>query len=392
LSAIRKGVAVSVLLGLALLVTAPAAAATTRYASPTGAAATSDCTSPNPADPTNPPCTLFRALDDVAVDNDDVVLTTGTYDIGALNVLITKAIDVHGEDGQPLPKIVTTNSSFGVALNNPAAVLRRIEIDGSTEALDLFQAARAEQLVVHSNGANTCQVERGSLLRDSVCWNTAVNGIAVDLFSSMATFSAQLRNVTAVATGTGSYGIKVQAFNAADKQSAVAKNVIADGVAADVRSVAGPAGSVATVTLSSSNYATESEAPGPGTFGVTDPGPPNQLEPPLFTDADAGLFHQDPLSPTVDAGAMVDLLGSADPDGDARVLDAAPDIGADELVALPPPTPSQPEPQPAIPFIGTTPGTQPFDLAAAINRCKKKFRKGTKARKRCIKKARKRAS
>jgi hypothetical protein len=66
---------------------------------------------------------------------------------------------------------------------------------------------------------------------------------------------------------------------------------------------------------------------------------------------------------------------------------------------VPTETPCAPPPPPPLPP-APTPLTQPtlltpaptFDLAAAIKRCKKKFPKGSKARKKCIRKARQRAA
>jgi hypothetical protein len=59
-----------------------------------------------------------------------------------------------------------------------------------------------------------------------------------------------------------------------------------------------------------------------------------------------------------------------------------------EAGTAPPPCPpaSNPAPPP-----GTTPAPSAFNLAAAIKRCKKKFRKGSKARKKCVRKARRHA-
>ena len=45
--------------------------------------------------PTNPPCTLIRA-NNFAVDGDELLIAPGDYDIGAGNLLVTKALDVHG--------------------------------------------------------------------------------------------------------------------------------------------------------------------------------------------------------------------------------------------------------------------------------------------------------
>ena len=108
-----------------------------------------------------------------------------------------------------------------------------------------------------------------------------------------------------------------------------ARNVIASGVAADVR-VDAVAPSTTTVTLASSNYATvvdasaSATATAPGTAG-------NQTAEPLLAAPTGGFFTQLAGSPTIDAGTTDSLLGATDIDGGARVQNAAVDIGADEV-------------------------------------------------------------
>jgi hypothetical protein len=381
-SASRKGILAAFAIAIALAAAPSAAGATTRYASP-GGVTSGNCTSPSPSDPTNPPCDLTHVVTFVAVGGDEVIVTPGTYDLGSGELIINKAINVHGQDGAPRPLILSSSGSFGATVNVPGAALRRMEIDytGPFEGLDVSDGS-TEQLVVHSTGAYSCLVESNATLRDSVCLNTASGGIGVELQTPFATVSAaNLRNVTAVGTAPTSYGIQVETFNSGDEQDAVAKNVIANGVAADVHASENTAGAVSTITLSNSNYDSQLETG--STAAVTDPGTGtgNQTAAPLFTDAGAGLFHEAAGSPTIDAGAVTDLLGTLDIDGEARTLGTVPDIGADEFV--PPASPAPPTSTP------TTTAT--FNLVAAIRRCKKKFRKGTKVRKRCIKKARARA-
>jgi hypothetical protein len=202
------------------------------------------------------------------------------------------------------------------------------------------------------------------------------------------TFTSNVRNLTTVSTGTSSIGLLVKAPNPATSETLVAKNVIADGVGTDISAQAGFLTSTAVATMSNSNYDTRT-TPGLGTATVTDPATAgNQMTLPLFSDAGVGLFHQAAGSPTIDAGAVDGFLGTLDFDGDARTRGAAPDIGADEFIPLPA---TSPPPTTAAPPLTGAPITQVFDLAAAIRHCKKKFRKGTKKRKRCIKRARRQA-
>jgi hypothetical protein len=102
-----------------------------------------------------------------------------------------------------------------------------------------------------------------------------------------------------------------------------AKNVIADSSGLEVRSTQA-AGASATITLQNSNYSTTE---GSGT--ITDLGG-HESAAPQFVDAAGGDFRQLAASPTIDAGVTDPLLGTLDIHGDARIRDAAPDIGAYE--------------------------------------------------------------
>jgi hypothetical protein len=329
---------------------APAALATVRYAAPSGAATVSDCTSPDPMDPTNPPCTLQRAVEVVAQDTDEVVVATGDYIETADQLNVLNDIDVHGVDGMPAPRIVATfppGSGHVVRLNNPGATLRHLTlVHSGTDSGFLLQAGLAEQLVVDSVDT-ACEIPLTSTLRDSVCWThgpTNEAAISVPLLSPL-NASITLRNVTAIATGTTVQGIFADA-EAGANVTVDGVNVIARGSVTDVSANTDGA-STATVSLDHSNYATEKDADeGTGAgASVTDPGSgTNQTSAPLFANAAGGDFHQVAGSPTIDAGtAAASLLGTLDFDGDPRVADGDgicptdADIGADELVAGPAP-------------------------------------------------------
>ena len=371
-----RGLKTGFIVAVATLALAPAASAAPRYASTTGLGAPSDCTSPDPMN-VNGPCTLERAVEIISND-EEVVVGPGTYTLtDQLNV---SGDDVHGAAGQARP-VISTNSPIGINLGG-GAILRDLDVvhTGTSYAVYVGISSRLERATVRSSGSDVCRLDNASLVRDSLCWSTLGMGAghAVSMCNGgMVTWSANLRNVTAIATGTGGKGVYLCA-GATGIMAITAKNVIASGMGPDVMAETTPPGT-ATVTLEYSNYDTESELGAPQA-SVTNPGTGtgNQVAPPAFVDGALGNFHQASTSPTIDAGSAVDLLGTADFDGDARALGAAPDIGADEYV--PPVPPGGP---------GTPGGT--FDLAAAIKKCKKKFRKGTKARKKCIRKARARA-
>jgi hypothetical protein len=364
------------------LVIAPAALATQRFAIPNGST-TGTCAPPDP------PCTLQRAVEDPQTVNwDEVIVNPGDYLEGSNQLLVDNSISLHGADGQPFARIVSSAAdAVFVQQIATGALVRRLAIEhtGSGNALFLG-AGTAEQIVARStrSGCDLLATPAGTTLRDSLCWvNNAPGASSAVFVSSSVNAVSNLRNVTAIATGSSSQGIFVSGDGSGATTTVDARNVIARGGAPNADVWADTiAGATATVTLDHSNYGTQNET-GAGTPSVTDPGTGmNQTSSPLFADPANGDFHQLIGSPTIDAGdAAASLLGTLDFDGEQRIVGVAPDIGADEFV----PSPTAPPP------VLTPPLTQPFNLAAAIKRCKKKFAKGSKARKRCIKKARARA-
>jgi hypothetical protein len=105
------------------------------------------------------------------------------------------------------------------------------------------------------------------------------------------------------------------------------RNAIASGESADLEGV--PSLASGQILVANSNFDVAKTA---GETVIDKGG--NQSAAPLFVNAGAGDYREAAGSPTIDAGA-VDQLGTLDPDGNARVLGPAPDIGAYEFV--PPP-------------------------------------------------------
>jgi hypothetical protein len=213
-----------------------------------------------------------------------------------------------------------------------------LEIQHSSSSGDgLFvDGGVAERIVVKSTGdfSDACLPLGGGVIRDSVCWDTGASGAGAALDVVGGNSTGTLRNVTAVATGASSVGVRASS-SGAYSSIVDAGNVIADGVLADVAVSTTVAGGTAVLALTNSNYATKSQT-GPGTESATDPGAgANQTSPPSFADAATGDFHQLADSPTIDAGtAGVSSLGALDIDNDPRLVGSAPDIGADEFVPV----------------------------------------------------------
>jgi hypothetical protein len=152
--------------------------------------------------------------------------------------------------------------------------------------------------------------------------------------------TATLRNVTAISTT--SYAIRARSSNNPPRMDMTlsATNVIARGGGGqeDIRTEnIGLNPAVQKVILDHSNYATESEF---ASGDITDPGSgTNATNPPVFDNAAAGDFHQNFHSNgTIDLGtASGQQPGERDFDGEYRAMGNAPDIGADEFGAVPPP-------------------------------------------------------
>src|SRR5436190_15558604 len=90
-----------------VLVGASQAMATVRYAVPGGDASDANCF----AKSSN--CSGQHALD-IAQTNDEVIFATGTYDTGSAGLVKNSNAgqDIHGEDGQPPPRIIATSNNF----------------------------------------------------------------------------------------------------------------------------------------------------------------------------------------------------------------------------------------------------------------------------------------
>jgi len=138
----------------------------------------------------------------------------------------------------------------------------------------------------------------------------------------------------------------------ADSNIAVTNSILdaQGGGGFDVKTTSGSGGGGTTyyahVALDFSNYDTTNNCA--GGCAITPAGSGNnQVAPPKLADTGTANFHELSGSPTIDAGQDSPDNGSTDPDGNARKIGAAPDIGAYEFV---PPgttvTPNPPAPPP----------------------------------------------
>lgn len=336
MSGFRSRAVLLLTLSAALAAPAVAQGAAQRYAAPGGTG--SACTQATP-------CSLDVAVEDAAVaDGDEVIVTPGSYTTA--DVLVTDAISLHGQAGQPRP---TVNVSSGNGLKvSDAATVSDLKIQGVLVGFSADSGiARStfERLEVSASGpaGRACQVNGEATIRDSVCWASGATawGLGGNVVSSPAvTYAIKLRNVTAV---SGDRGIFFNLLAPGATFDIDAKNVIADGAATDVWASSSGSGTSTLISLANSNYTNTAQTPSSGSVAsVTTPGTANnQFAAPAFVNAGAGDFHQTAGSPTIDAGVTDAFTGTTDLDGDARSLDgngvcpAAPDIGADEFVGTP---------------------------------------------------------
>ena len=325
----NRSLTVSATTALLLLGLPAVAGADTRYAEPDG-------DGPEPCLRGNP-CDVEVAVESVLVERgDEVVLLPGDY-VLADELLVTDDIVLHGEDGRPRPRIVSTAPRAITTNMTSEALIRDLEIehDGDGPALDV--AVDVLRMEVHTTGSFACAPFFPMTIRDSICHSSG-SPISTGLLlggSGPATYDFRAVNVTAVGAD---YGVAVDTstnFNA----SLTGSNVIAQGGTFDVRAEAedAMAGTDADIILDHSNYQT-TEVIGAQASATPAGSGDNQTAVPVFAAPAGGDFHQAPSSPTIDAGAAVTDLGPLDVDRDPRVLDVAPDIGADELDPNPPQT------------------------------------------------------
>ena len=341
-----------------LFAAAPASAAV-RNAVPGGSTTDLNCTST--------PCTLKHLLEDVVTTNDEVIVAPGTHDVGSMGLHLKNnvtSVNIHGQDGQPRPRVTATatvfvfGSCFTTCVND-GMTLRHLAIDnqGTGGGLALFGGAGANPVTVDDVSVTAGSAALGILIysqtdppTQAVIRNSIVrssnpssgNGAAI-----ASTANLTLRNVTAVATGNTASALTQGAMGndgngcTGDATATVTNSILVGGPnALDARTNVCNAtttghGTVCDlncyghINLDYSNF--DASPPCTPTCFVSTPGSAhNQTAAPLFVNTAGGDFHQQAGSPTVDAGVDDPANGSTDFDGNARKLGAATDIGAFE--------------------------------------------------------------
>ena len=365
---LRKFTVVLIAVGLGSAVGAAAASAATVYATPSPDA-THDCTQAHP-------CAIEQAV--AAGPNSEVIILPGTYSVST-NLFAGNTVDIHGVDGQPRPRVVSTYGFGALELFGADATLRHLEIQTTGVSAVQFDKAgeSMEDVVATATGAsaNGCSPVAASgtvTIRNSICRGTN-RGVGTNCNGCHETVF--LRNVTAIG---GTFGIAFEESTGSPSTYTInATNVIGRGLSgggADVRAEAGDTNSSAEINLDHSNYSSRQAVPcgtPPCPATITDPATAsNQTAAPLFVNAPSGDFHQAAGSPTIDAGINDPLNGTTDIDGEARQIGPLIDIGADER----PPDMSAP------PGITNPPATTP-----RRKKCRKRQHRAAVAKKKCKK-------
>ncbi len=265
-----------------------------------------------------------------------MIVTAGTYNVTTSMANSNSLLTVRGESGQPRPVINSTAPTV-LTLNGGDDTLKDLTIN-QTAGVGGVTFLSADGLIDHVQVRSVgypCLL--AGTVRDSMCASTGA-GDAINFNTSAGTWDLKLRNVTAIASGAGHYGLIYQG-SGASIISVDARNVIAQGGTSpgtDVRAETAGASGATSVVLQKSNYDTVSSA-GPGTETITAPGSgTNQVAAPLFVDTVE--YQQAPGSPTIDAGSTdADTGTTTDLYGQPRIQGSAIDIGADEFQPPAPP-------------------------------------------------------
>jgi hypothetical protein len=203
-----RGLAAAAVAVLALIVV-PFAQAGQRFAAPAGAGA--ECTR-------SAPCSLNEAVNG-AKGGDEVIVTPGTYtpNMAIFSPPAATNVQIHGEAGSPMPKIVPSFGGAVFFVTQPGDSLSYIEIeDNSNGATGLIcVSARIERVRVRLVGSGGIGVNAitDCVVRNSLFLVEGAGSLAIRGGSSSSTNStATLRNVTAIASGANSIGATSEYF------------------------------------------------------------------------------------------------------------------------------------------------------------------------------------
>jgi hypothetical protein len=268
-------------------------------------------------------------------------------------VVLEDGLRVSGAAGAQRPVItLNENSGRGALVVGQQDVVSGLEIDSTVAHTDVeITGGTIDGVIARSSAAApaiACEHIAG-LVRNSACLSSGNGGVALGSRQNLtgpavnladpANVRLTVRNVTALASGTGSFGLDyaMSGILARPTLEVDAIAVLARGKAIDVKAEGlsqdqSPRdGAEVSVTLHNSDYTSEQGVTdaGGGTAEVTPHGSPTNIEDTPLLAADG--FHELAGSPTINKGAVDAQSGESDVDGGERVIGDAADIGADEV-------------------------------------------------------------
>jgi hypothetical protein len=313
--------------GIAASGSATAGPSVVRYASPTGSPA-ANCTKPTP-------CDLITAINQAPLDS-EVIVENGSYGSAKHPLTTTLATDgdnviVRGSSAAHPPTIHSAADNNAIQIQN-GDTLSDIVLDSAAGGAGLYidEDSTADDVAVYaSTGAyGACSVF--GTLTDSLCVESASDGPAIGMEDG-GSDTATLRGVTAVSTGTGSVGLKVN-IDGTGTFAVNVTNSIVHGTLTDVEAGSAESG-ITTITLDHSDFHTDLiENPSPGSTITSQTGVIQAA--PKFVAPAKRDFREAAGSPTIDKG-VADPATETALGNDPRTVGVAPDMGAYEFLPKP---------------------------------------------------------
>lgn len=344
-----------------LFAAASAADARTLYVS-TGGSGSASCDEPQT------PCTPEQAINGQARDDDEVIVSPGSYTVAAPLVARDHVV-VRGVDGQPRPVFVNDGSgstTLPAPEGNGGSIYSEVTLalagQSSAKHLGVTQSGRrgialriegnqADQVVALATGnfSSAVYLGDGALLANSIAFASGEAGTAARVDS----VTAYLRNVLALAPNAGGSALDVAGGGwcysiscpgAVPGTADVKSSILRGGLADASMTTTGYDGTSATLRIAHSNFRPNRLFREIETGIFLDDGG-NQSTEPLFVDSQSGNYLPAEHSPTIDAGASDSWsrLGG-DLAGAARVTGNSIDIGPFEYTPSGSGDPGTPDP------------------------------------------------
>jgi hypothetical protein len=311
------------------LVAAAPAAAEVRHASSSATPGDTSCDALTP-------CALDAAIHG-ATSVDEVIIAPGTYDLST-PLTLTQPIHVHGDPAGARPVIRGAVTSTAPTLTVSArATLTHVQVESAGDlatAIQVDAGATLDRVVAVADTGFAIDAVSDStptIIRNTAAvthtTRTGTGAAGLRISDGANGGAAEVRNVTAYASGGDSTAIRCRTTTATTK----IVNTVARGVTFDVD--AGTWKGKAPKCPATASNARTAQSPG---FS------PTESTAPLFADAAQDDFTPQAGSGTIDRGTDDAANGALDLAGEVRTQGAATDVGALEFVVEAAPGESDP--------------------------------------------------